>query len=263
MSRFLMSASSTWRRDRRSRRGHTFARPDEMAGATVSVPGARAPARVARASLRLGSGVGLATSRPAPRGSRGPSRARAARGRATAMASGDNKTDENSPPYQVAQRKDLYELRIYGAYYVAAAPYTNRERGLASLMGYIEGGNEDARVFPATQPLVMRYAEDEDGDLDKRMELSLGAGVTDPPAPTTDGVGVVAAGGELLAVVGFEGIATPELVGKYRELLTAALDADGIRLAEPGAFRLATYGQLYSLKPRLNELLLKVKLPGA
>ena len=234
-----------------------------MAGATVSVRGARAPARVARASLRLGSGVGLATSRPAPRGSRGPSRARVARGRATAMASGDNKTDENSPPYQVAQRKDLYELRIYGAYYVAAAPYTNRERGLASLMGYIEGGNEDARVFPATQPLVMRYAEDEDGDLDKRMELSLGAGVTDPPAPTTDGVGVVAAGGELLAVVGFEGIATPELVGKYRELLTAALDADGIRLAEPGAFRLATYGQLYSLKPRLNELLLKVKLPGA
>ena len=136
-----------------------------MAGATVSVPGARAPARVARASLRLGSGVGLATSRPAPRGSRGPSRARAARGRATAMASGDNKTDENSPPYQVAQRKDLYELRIYGAYYVAAAPYTNRERGLASLMGYIEGGNEDARVFPATQPLVMRYAEDEDGEV--------------------------------------------------------------------------------------------------
>ena len=45
--------------------------------------------------------------------------------------------------------------------------------------------------------------------------------------------------------------------------MTAALDADGIRLAEPGAFRLATYGQLYSLKPRLNELLLKVKLPGA
>lgn len=179
---------------------------------------------------------------------------------ARAMAS--DKTDENSPPYQVAKRAELYELRIYGAYYVAAAPYTNREQGLASLMGYIEGGNEDERAFPATQPLVMRYVDDGDGDFDKRMELCLGAGVSDPPAPTSPGVGVQAAGGELLAVVGFEGIATPELAGKYRELLATAVRADGLELAEPDAFRLATYGQLYSLKPRLNELMLKVKLGG-
>ena len=181
-----------------------------------------------------------------------------ARASTSARAVASDKTDENSPPYQVA----LYELRIYGAYYVAVAPYTNREQGLASLMGYIEGGNEDERTFPATQPLVMRYVDDGDGDFDKRMELCLGAGVSDPPAPTSPGVGVQAAGGELLAVVGFEGIATPELAGKYRELLATALRADGLELAEPDAFRLATYGQLYSLKPRLNELMLKVKLGG-
>ena len=40
----------------------------------------------------------------------------------------------NAPPYQVAQRKELYELRIYGAYYVCMAPYENREQGLGSLM---------------------------------------------------------------------------------------------------------------------------------
>lgn len=145
--------------------------------------------------------------------------------------------DENSPPYQVAQRKDLYELRIYGAYYVATAPYVNREQGLASLMGYIEGGNEEEKAFPATQPLMMRYAETsetgEDGEagessLSKSMELSLGAGVSDPPAPTVPGVSVAAAGGELMAVVGFEGIATPDLAGQYRRLLMAALEADGL-----------------------------------
>ena len=185
-----------------------------------------------------------------------------ARASTSARAVASDKTDENSPPYQVAKRAELYELRIYGAYYVAVAPYTNREQGLASLMGYIEGGNEDERTFPATQPLVMRYVDDGDGDFDKRMELCLGAGVSDPPAPTSPGVGVQAAGGELLAVVGFEGIATPELAGKYRELLATALRADGLELAEPDAFRLATYGQLYSLKPKLNELMLKVKLGG-
>ena len=77
------------------------------------------------------------------------------------------------------------------------------------------------------------------------------------------GVSVAAAGGELMAVVGFEGIATPDLARQYRRLLTAALEADGLVVEDPKAFRLATYGQLYSLKPRLNELLLKVKLPGS
>ena len=94
------------------------------------------------------------------------------------------------------------------------------------------------------------------------MELSLGAGVTDPPAPTTDGVGVVAAGGAPRRRR-VRGHRHPGARREVSRLRTAALDADGIRLAEPGAFRLATYGQLYSLKPRLNELLLKVKLPGA
>ena len=180
---------------------------------------------------------------------------------AASSPGGQAGTDENSPPYQVAQRKDTYELRIYGGYYVAAAPYSNREQGIASLMEYVEGGNEDAISFPATQPLIMRYVEDGDGNLGKSMELSLGKGVTDPPAPTAPGVSVAAAGGELMAVVGFEGIATPELAGQYRRLLTAALEADGLQVDNPKAFRLATYGQLYSLKPRLNELLLKVKLP--
>ena len=41
------------------------------------------------------------------------------------------------------------------------------------------------------------------------------------------------------------------------------MEADGLKAADPSEFRLVTYGQLYSLKPRLNELMLKVKLPGA
>lgn len=225
-----------------------------MARATVSIPA-------------VGGAAALASVRSTRRGRRcaSPSIGRAgcdARRRVVVAAS--DKTDENSPPYQVAQRKDLYELRIYGAYYVTRAPYSNREQGLASLMGYVEGGNEEEKTFPATQPLIMRYVDAPDkGGFEKTMELSLGADATDPPAPTVGEARVAAAGGELLAVVGFEGVATPELAGKYRELLTTAVEADGLKVADPSEFRLATYGQLYSLKPRLNELMLKVKLPGA
>lgn len=207
------------------------------------------------AALRAASPV----ARPARAGVR-------SRRRTHAVTRAATTTDADSPPYQVAAREDLYELRIYGGHYVARAPYNNREKGLAALMSYIEGGNEETKTFPATQPLIMRYTctpgtEDVAG---KTMELSLGAGVTDPPAsvdPTN--VGVAAAGGELVAVVGFEGVATPELAAEYRRLLTTAIESDGLSLAEPDGFRLATYGQLYSLKPRLNELMIKVKPPGA
>ena len=58
----------------------------------------------------------------------------------------------------------------------------------------------------------------------------------------------------------FEGQATPDLVAQWRRLLTVALEADGLVVEDPAAFRVATYGQMYTLKPRLNELSLRVKL---
>ena len=97
-----------------TRRGGHFS--VAMAGATVSIPAVGgAAARVSLCGVRIG------------RRRASPSIGRSgcdARRRVVAAAS--DKTDENSPPYQVAQRKDLYELRIYGAYYVTRAPYSNR-----------------------------------------------------------------------------------------------------------------------------------------
>lgn len=43
----------------------------------------------------------------------------------------------------------------------------------------------------------------------------------------------------------------------------AALEADGLKLApseQGGGFRLSQFGPLYTLKPRRNELLLRVSL---
>ena len=51
------------------------------------------------------------------------------RRRAPAVIRAATTADADSPPYQVAARKDLYELRIYGGHYVCRAPYNNREKG--------------------------------------------------------------------------------------------------------------------------------------
>jgi hypothetical protein len=113
---------------------------------------------------------------------------------------------------------------------------------LPYIMGYIEGGNEQQGTFPATQPLMMWYAEKGKGKFVKMMELCVGtvgpgrycsphhtipfnsrneglkmchiraaihvrpqgAGLSDPQAPTDQYVSVAVAGVELLAAVGFE-----------------------------------------------------------
>jgi len=163
-------------------------------------------------------------------------------------------------PYDVvnAGSGDSYELRVYGAYYVAATTYENRERGLATLMEYMEGGNAEGAMYPPTQPLTTRYFEG-----GKTMELALlGRRARESIAePNAEGdVRVVATGGELLAAVSFEGNATPETAEFYRARLVDALATNGLSCADEREFRINTFGPLYSLKTRRNELLMRVSV---
>lgn len=164
-------------------------------------------------------------------------------------------------PYDVVNSggRDPYELRVYGAYYVAATPYENRERGLAKLMEYIEGENAERAMYPPTQPLTTRYFSDGG----KTMELALlGRRARESiAAPKEDSdVRVMASGGELVAAVAFEGNATPEVAEYYRSNLVAALKSNGMEVINEGEFRINTFGPLYSLKTRRNELLMQVKV---
>jgi hypothetical protein len=123
-------------------------------------------------------------------------------------------------------------------------------------------------------------------------------GAPSPPAPTptVDNVTLRAAGAEAVAALVITGNVTPEtaafararLVGAWpllapfcmcrdatfpvahtpfcfrcTRLPAAALAADGLALAPSeadGGFRLSQFGPLYTLKPRRNELLLRVQL---
>ena len=161
-------------------------------------------------------------------------------------------------PYDVVKKTKTYELRVYGAYTVCATQYDNREQGIATLMEYIEGGNAERAMYAPTQPLTTRYSKD-----GKTMELALlGRRARESiAAPNEDSeVKVVATGGELLAAIEFIGVATPEVAEYYRLTLANALADDGLRAVDDGSFRLNTFGPLYSLKPRKNELLVAVNM---
>lgn len=127
----------------------------------------------------------------------------------------------------------------------------------------MDGKNGEEAAMVQTQPVIMRY---ESGR--KVMQLYVGRrrgsseeGPQRPPLPLDPRVSLEAAGGELVAVMRFEGNATPQAALAARAKLIQALDADGLKLAAAeasGVFRVAQYGQIYTLTQRVNEVMLRV-----
>jgi len=143
---------------------------------------------------------------------------------------------------------------------------------LSRLMLYIEGENELGQMYPPTQPLTMRYAlatdeEEEEEDamiVGKTMELYLGPRVhpeTNPAAKTnekTDTISTRVAGGELVAVVPLIGMATEEAARRCRDVIVREVEKTGAFRCDRAGFRVSTFGPMYSLRPRDNEVSLKV-----
>ena len=137
-------------------------------------------------------------------------------------------------------------------------------------MLYIEGENELGQMYPPTQPLTMRYAlaTDEEEEVamivGKTMELYLGPRVhpeTNPAARTnekTDTISTRVAGGELVAVVPLIGMATEEAARRCRDVIVREVEKTGAFRADRAGFRVSTFGPMYSLGPRDNEVSLKV-----
>ncbi|GLC46042.1 hypothetical protein PLESTB_001024600 [Pleodorina starrii] len=181
------------------------------------------------------------------------------------------------PPYTVINKTSDYSLRLYSVFPVVEMEYQRREEGYATLGGYIDGKNSQGVSFAYTQPVVMCYHPDGR----KVMQMYVGppragsdtaassqgeaaaAAVTSLPSPQEPGMRVNISGGELVAVLQFEGYITPATAEAARQRLMACLQRDGIRLAEAdaaGRFRCAQYGAVYQLGGRLNEMMLQVNV---
>ena len=157
------------------------------------------------------------------------------------------------------------EIRVVDPYTIAITPYENREEGLSRLLMYIEGENESGETYPPTQPLMMRYALDSDGEIiGKTMELYLGPKVNpdgNPAAKTTETTKTICvrvAGGELIAVMPLVGMATEDAVRRCRDIIAEEVEKTKAFELDGTGFRVSTFGPMYSLRPRDNEVSVKV-----
>ena len=188
--------------------------------------------------------------------------------------------EELEKSYEIPQstvlrlEKHDIDIRVVEPHAVAITPYENREEGLARLTMYMDGENETGEQYPPTQPLTMRYALDEEETIvGKTMELYLGPRVAETTTTTNDDDGVVLAaktnektrtistriaGGEVMAVMPLVGMATEDAARKCRDVIAREVEKTGAFRVDRSGFRVSAFGPMYSLKPRNNEVSVKV-----
>ncbi|GIL69281.1 hypothetical protein Vretimale_12602 [Volvox reticuliferus] len=181
------------------------------------------------------------------------------------------------PPYNVVSKTSEYSLRLYNVFPVVEMEYQRREEGYAALGSYIDGKNSEGICFAYTQPVVMSYYPDGrkvmqmfvcprqvvGSTREPQQDASAALAATLLPEPLDPAVRVNVSGGELVAVLQFEGYITPVSAEAVRQRLVTCLQRDGIRLSEAdtaGRFRCAQYGAVYQLGGRLNEMMLQVNV---
>lgn len=184
-------------------------------------------------------------------------------GARSVLAYGSRETTKGSyePKYVLLKESTGYELRLYDPFLCIETEYESRNEGIAALSSYLDGDNEDQVSFAFTQPLIMSHHEDR-----KLMKVYLcdarGSPTNNPPLPNKTRLRIAVEGGSLLAIRRFDGNATKERVeGLLKELLDSiqADDLSVMRGQGQEKYHVAQYGTFYSLKPRTNELWLRVQ----
>jgi hypothetical protein len=170
------------------------------------------------------------------------------------------------PPSITIDKQETYSLRMYEPFVALEAPYQKREDGYDALASYFGGMNTSSLRFAESQPCILNYYPDGC----KCMQMYIGCTCDGTviasdsfPQPLLDQCKLVAAGGELCAVLRFTGYITSESATTAVANLKSALAAKDIALAEPesnGFFRICQYGPVYSFSGRENEVLLRIQL---
>eukprot|EP00747_Dinoflagellata_sp_TGD_P169228 gnl/TRDRNA2_/TRDRNA2_197655_c0_seq1.p1 gnl/TRDRNA2_/TRDRNA2_197655_c0~~gnl/TRDRNA2_/TRDRNA2_197655_c0_seq1.p1 ORF type:complete len:320 (+),score=45.43 gnl/TRDRNA2_/TRDRNA2_197655_c0_seq1:50-1009(+) len=177
-----------------------------------------------------------------------------------AGATSQEELDKTFVPWRLVKKMPNYQLRMYLPRKVIKTSYERRDEGMEVLQSYFMGENDKDQKFPVTQPVIMSYETRPDGGFEnKTIQLYLGSGVKAPPTPKRLDCDLAVEGGELMAVIRFDGFASPENTLRNRDLLLAQLEQDGLRVPNKEKFMLAQYGQMFALE-RINEVLITVTL---
>ena len=167
--------------------------------------------------------------------------------------------DIESYPYDVVKKYDKFEIRSYEASLFTSVKLqtSNYEQassqGFSTLAGYIFGGNESEEKIAMTSPVAMSLE-----DTMTVMFMVPKAYEKDKlPKPNQPAVEFREEPAKKMAAISFGGWANSAKIEEHKQILTAALDAEGI--AYTNNFFFFGYNPPYEVINRKNEVAVELK----
>ena len=162
-------------------------------------------------------------------------------------------------PYVVKKKYDQFEIRSYEATLFISVKLSTKgyknssSKGFSILAGYIFGNNERNEKISMTSPVSMSLEDSMTMMfmVPKKLNKDL------LPKPNQSGIEFKEEPAKLLAAISFSGWADDTKIEKYKQILKAALDAEGIKYSNQ--FYFFGYNPPYEVINRKNEVLVELQ----
>ena len=161
-------------------------------------------------------------------------------------------------PYAVVKKYDAFEIRKYEASLfttvkMATSEYKEASRkGFSTLAGYIFGGNEKNEKIAMTSPVAMSL--DDSMTMMFMVPRKLTAEML--PKPNSAEIQFHEEPQKTVAAISFGGWASDKKIEKYKKLLIAALEKEGIEFNNQ--FFFLGYNPPFELFNRRNEIIVEL-----
>ena len=162
-------------------------------------------------------------------------------------------------PFVVKKKYDQFEIRSYEATLFISVKLSTKgyknssSKGFSILAGYIFGNNERNEKISMTSPVSMSLEDSMTMMfmVPKKLNKDL------LPKPNQSGIEFKEEPAKLLAAISFSGWADDTKIEKYKQMLKAALDAEGIKYSNQ--FYFFGYNPPYEVINRKNEVLVELQ----
>jgi len=162
-------------------------------------------------------------------------------------------------PFEVIKRYDKFEIRTYEASLFTSVKLSTKEykdasrKGFSILAGYIFGGNDRNEKIAMTSPVAMSLED----SMTVMFLVPKKFGKESLPKPSESQIEFREEPAKTVAAISFGGWANDEKIGKHKEKLKAALDAQGI--AYTNQFYFLGYNPPFEVFNRHNEVIVELK----
>ncbi len=169
-----------------------------------------------------------------------------------------SRSNIESYPYTVVKKYDTFEVRNYEARLftsvkLATGDYKEASgRGFSILAGYIFGGNDKKEKISMTSPVAMSIED----SMTMMFMVPQKFKKEDLPKPNQSNIEIHEEPAKKVAAITFGGWADSQKIEKYKNQLTAALDAEGISYTNKFSF--LGYNPPFDLIGRKNEVIVEL-----